>query len=304
MTAHSSFVKRPCPACGTAGGDEEVASSPRAEALSLEALGKLWTGFHDDRVFFSYHRCRECGLLFAPEFFTDGQLVELYSNLPPNMHIVPLPAIEATQREYFDAAEKAGTLEGGYLEIGPDVGHVLKHAVARGRFDHFWLFEPNLAVHDQLAAAAGGHPHHVFADMDDLSPVPEQSIGLAVMIQVLDHLLDPLRMLEQIRATLRPGGHLLIVTHNEASLLRKVTGRNWPPFCIQHPALFNPDSIAGLLRRAGYSEVSVGRSASHFPLDFLVRQAGRAAGLDLARLPLPKAIVGLKLGNMITLAKR
>lgn len=298
------FKPRPCPGCGSDRSAEEVCSDPRAESLSPDVLRRFWSGFHDDKVFFSYHRCHDCGLMFAPRYFDDGELAELYSDLAENMYVVPPAAIEATQRAYFDEAAKGGRLSGGYLEIGPDVGHVVKQAARKGNFDRFWLFEPNRSVHERLARNAEPHPHHVHAAMDDLSPVPTGSVGLAVMIHVLDHLLDPLAMLDQIRRTLRPGGKLLIVTHNEQSLLRRLTGRRWPPFCLQHPAIFSPASITGLLRRSGYCNVRVKRSVNYYPFSFLARQAGRALGLGLEQVPMPDAVIGLRLGNMITLAVR
>ena len=98
----------------------------------------------------------------------------------------------------------------------------MAQAARSGDFGHFWLFEPNLAIHDALRVAVDGGPATLLADMDDLSPVPDGSVGLAVMIHVLDHLLDPLETLSQLRAKLRPGGGLMIVTHNERSLLRRV----------------------------------------------------------------------------------
>ena len=63
------------------------------------------------------------------------------------------------------------------------------------------LYDQSLA---QQLAAAGGHPATVLPVMDDLSAVPDGTVGLAVMVHVLDHLLDPVAMLEQIRAKLLP----------------------------------------------------------------------------------------------------
>jgi hypothetical protein len=81
-------------------------------------------------------------------------------------------------------------------------------------------------------------------------------------------------------------------------------GRRWPPFCLQHPQLFSPASITSMLRRSGFASATVDRSTNYFPVDFLVKQAGKAIGLKFDRLPAPKASLGLKLGNMITMAKR
>jgi len=300
--AEAGFLERACPSCGAAAPAAEVQSDPPAEKLSFNDLRPHWTGLFKRKVFFSYDRCGTCGLLFAPTFFTPTQLEDLYSAMEPNMPDVTNGALDATQRGYFDAAAGDVPLEGGYLEIGPDVGFIVRHAAREGKFDEFWLFEPNEAVHAALADATEGKPHHISTGMTDFSSVPDGSVGLAVMVHVLDHLLDPVETLRQVRAKLRPDGALMIVTHNEASLLRRVMGTRWPPFCLQHPEIYNPDSISALLRRAGFGKVEVQRSRNYFPIGFMIRQAAWTAGIKLDWMPLPNAALGLKLGNILTLA--
>jgi SAM-dependent methyltransferase len=298
----NEFLDRACPACGATDRREEAHSPVRAETMTVEALRPYWSGLFSEKRFFTYHRCLGCGLLYNPAFFDGARLADLYSSMAPNMEVVSNDAIAATQKGYFDAGVAGARLDGGFLEIGPDAGHIVREAATRGAFDHFWLFEPNRAIHDTLRASASGRPATLLTDMDDLSPVPDGTVGLAVMVHVLDHLLDPLAMLTQIRAKLRPGGTLLIVTHNEKSLLRHLMGTRWPPFCLQHPELYNPATITGLLGRAGYGNVQVARSRNYFPLPFLARQAAWTVGLKLDRVPLPDVSLGLRLGNMLTLA--
>jgi SAM-dependent methyltransferase len=297
------FTLRPCPMCGANAAREEVHSRHRAEAMTVAALRPYWEGLFKEKPFFSYHRCATCGLLYAPYFFESDDLASLYAQMAPNMEVVSSDAIAATQRGYFAHAATRAALTGGYLEIGPDTGHVVGEAARKGGFDHFWLFEPNRAIHGQLRDAAAGRPATLLPDMDDLTAVPDGSIGLAVMVHVLDHLRDPLAMLAQVRAKLRPGGTLMIVTHNERSLLRRVMGTRWPPFCLQHPLLYNPATIGSLLTRAGFGDISVEASRNYFPLDFVARQAAWTLGVKPPRwLPLPRRAIGLRLGNMITLA--
>lgn len=297
------FQHRACPACGSRKSQDEVRSLRRAETLGFDTLRPFWTGLLKEKPFFTYHRCADCGLLFNPVYFHDHQLATLYAEMAPNMELVSNDAIVATQRGYFKRAAEATRLDGGYLEIGPDAGHIVVEAARAGTFNHFWLFEPNRAVHGQLREAAGGRPATLSSGMDDLSSVPDGSIGLAVMIHVLDHMLEPLAMLEQVRKKLRPGGAALIVTHNERSLLRWITGVRWPPFCLQHPELYNPRTMRRLLRRAGFHDIAVERSLNYFPIDFLARAAAWTIGVRLRRIPLPRKTIGLRLGNMLTLAR-
>lgn len=304
MRPDAPFQARNCPGCGDMGATPEISSTRRAEAMSFAAIRPYWTGLLKEKIFFSYHRCHACGLLFAPIFFSVAQLETLYASMAPNMDEVGSDAIGRTQRGYFEVAAKAGSLDGGYLEIGADVGHIVGHSAHRGDFDCFWLFEPNRAVHRQLAAATAGRPHTILTDMADLSAVPDASIGLAVMVHVLDHLLDPAAMLRQVRAKLRPGGTLLIVTHNEASLLRRVLGAKWPPFCLQHPQVYSPASITRLIADAGYRQIEVGPTRNYFPIGFLIRQAAWTVGIKLDAVPLPTVPVGLKLGNIVSVTRR
>lgn len=301
--AASDFPRLKCPSCCADDPVDEVSSARRAEDMTLDQLRPFWSGLFKEKVFFTYARC-PCGQMYAPHFFTPDQLGELYADMAPNMEDVPRPALEATQKGYWQAASARALPEGGYLEIGPDIGYMVRHAATEGSFDKFWLFEPNRAVHAELAAAAGDRPYLVATDMGDLSPVPDGSIALAVMIHVLDHLLDPLVILRQIQAKLKPGGVLMIVTHNEKSLLRSMIKVKFPPFCLQHPELYNPRSMTALLGRACFTDVDVGRSTNYFPIAFMVRQAAWTAGVDLSRAPLPKRSIGLKLGNMLTFAKK
>jgi SAM-dependent methyltransferase len=301
MTA-SEFNHRKCPLCSSDATHGGVHSKQTAQALTMDALQPFWSGLFKEKLFFSYHRCDYCGLLYNPVYFHDRQLAQLYADMAPNMDLVADDAIVATQQGYFERAAERTMLDGGYLEIGPDVGYIVANAARTGNFEHFWLFEPNLAIHDTLRANTGGRPASLFSDMSDLSPVPDNSVGLAVMIHVLDHLTDPLAMLQQVRAKLRPGGTLLVVTHNEQSLLRKALGVRWPPFCLQHPELYNPTTMRTMLQRAGLATIQVERSRNYFPVDFLARQAAWAMGLKLKKVPLPATPVGLRLGNILALA--
>ena len=303
MTDTIETASRACPDCGSFGGKVAAFSAPAAENLPPDALRPLWAGLDSKKAFFSYVRCADCALVYDPIYFTRQSLASLYADLEPNMDMVPPAMVADTQRGYFDAIAATGELSGGYLEIGPDVGYMVAEAARRGAFEHYWLYEPNRAVHDALRQATGARSATISDEMEDLSAVPDGSVGLAVMVHVLDHLIEPKAMVRQIARKLRPGGMLAIVTHNEGSLLRHVLGRRWPPFCLQHPQLFSPATMRGMLGRAGFDRVEVRAAANVFPADFLVRQAGQAAGLGLGKLPLPAIPLRLRLGNILTLAR-
>jgi len=262
-----------------------------------------WNGFFKDKVFFSYKRCSNCGMLYAPIFFTPSQLEELYAQMPPNMDIVPVEALRKTQKGYFDIFKAHSALTGEYIEIGPDVGLFTENCVREGNFDRYWLFEPNRNVASALVTTMQGRPHEIIPDMFGFSTIPDGAASAAVMVHVLDHLLDPVATLRDLRQKLSPNSHLAIVTHDESSLLSRLFGKRWPAFCLQHPEIYNPRSMRRLLDTAGFEVLELRKTVNVFPVQFLLRNLLWALGWKVKNVPsFGSMTVGLKLGNMITIA--
>lgn len=299
------FLSRDCHACGTSATKclPDTASTPTAEASGYESLVPIWNGFFKKKLFFSYCRCSSCGLLYAPVFFTPKQLEALYAQMPPNMDVVPMDALRKTQRGYFETMQSASPPDGDYIEVGPDIGLFTENCVRKSSFQKYWLLEPNRNVAASLSAAMQDKPHEIIHDMFGFSNVPDSAAGAAVMIHVLDHLLDPVATLKELRQKLKPGSVVAIVTHDESSLLRRIFKKRWPPFCLQHPAIYNPKSITHLLDRAGYDVIQIRKTVNYFPLQFLLRHLLWALGLKVKSVPTFGGLtLGLKLGNMITIA--
>ena len=300
----NGYLSRICPICGSKPpAKPEISSSVPAETKSFESLVPYWNGFFKEKVFFSYFRCETCGLLYTPVFFTGPQLEQLYAQMPPNMDVVPATSLERTQRGYFDALKSAVPLEGGFIEVGPDVGLFTKNCVKDARFSQYWLFEPNRDVEATLSSTMGDTKFHIIHDMFGFSQVPDGAASVAVMVHVMDHLLDPVSTLRELKGKLAPDANVMLVTHDEASLLRRVIGWKWPAFCLQHPEIYNLKTMRKLFEAAGYEVVKQTRTVNYFPVSFLLKQLLWALGLRIDAVPsFGQIAVGLKLGNMLTIA--
>lgn len=281
-----------------------------AESLVFDALKEQWHGFFKDtdmaRSFFSYLRCQDCGLLFCPTYFSEQQLERLYQDMPDNTASVDLSALEKTQYGYFKTLLPYLTqLKGDYFEMGPDIGLFTKHVVHQNKFDTIWLAEPNQAVWPNLQQLLGSRPHGLFSDLLKEDPIPNTTLSAAVMIHVLDHVLDPVKVLSHLYAKMQTGAILMLVTHDESSWLAKILQQRWPAYCLQHPQLYHPNSISNLLSKAGFKTLEIQKTYNHFPLGYLLNHLIWALGVkkklfpDWNRLQVP-----LKLGNIITLAEK
>ncbi len=88
--------------------------------------------------------------------------------------------------------------------------------------------------------------------------VPESPYEVAVLSNVLEHSLNPRRMLMDVHRVLTSGGQIWISCPNSLSWLRTVFGKHWinwhVPFHISH---FSPETLRRLLAETGYVDVQV-----------------------------------------------
>lgn len=85
---------------------------------------------------------------------------------------------------------------------------------------------------------------------------PENSFDAITLYEVIEHINNPAKILEECRRILRPGGALIIETGNTDSWTRMVRGRDWDFFNLQllggHISFFNSKSIAVLAKKSGF----------------------------------------------------
>lgn len=296
---------RACPCCGAAEGELLVASAPPGECCDWAVLKESWRGFFKKKTILSYRRCQNCRLLYAPLYFTDDALVELYGNMPDNTAGLPRELLRATQNGYYQFLRRYDSLAGDYFELGPDTGLFTGFVAADKREGKFWLYEPNKAVWPDLKTSVAGRSHEVRPEMHDFSAVPDGSLGTIVMIHVLDHLPDARQVLAQLCRKMRSGGRLLVVTHDERSLLARLLGVRWPAYCLQHPHLFNRRTTAEFLRQCGFRVLETRKSVNHFPATYLLKHLLFALGATKlsALLEGRSVVLPLRLGNIMTVAE-
>jgi SAM-dependent methyltransferase len=139
---------------------------------------------------------------------------------------------------------------GRLLDIGCNEGRGLTLYRRNG-------FSPEGLELNSHAAAAARARGFVVHEVDLREFRPTEPFDRAVLSNVLEHALDPRRMLADVHRILKPGGEVWISLPNSRSWLRRLFGRSWinwhVPFHITH---FSADRLHRLLAESGFAVVA------------------------------------------------
>jgi len=222
---------------------------------------------------YTLHECRACDVLFAGSARGAAELDELYhQQYYAYADFVVAPTVRASLERLVRGAAPfrqtgrwldIGYGEGGLLTVAGELGwecygseispRVLEYGRRRG-----WIVSPDPAADPRF---------------------PRGGFDVVTMIELLEHLTAPSRMLAIAAASLRPGGLLYLTTPNVRSLNRRVLGLRWstvaPP---EHLVLWSVRAVRRVLAHAGF-EVQGIRTEGLNPAEMVARFAPARAGV-------------------------
>jgi 2-polyprenyl-3-methyl-5-hydroxy-6-metoxy-1,4-benzoquinol methylase len=223
------------------------------------------------------HRCGRCGVLQARVI--EQELTTAYTRMVDEAYVAEEAARRATARKLLAAASPyVGGDSPLVLDVGCGVGLLLDEARRRG-----WRTQ-GVELSDWGVRRAGHLGLDVFQGILEEAGFAPSSFDAVFMIDVLEHLADPVRTLARVSQVLRPGGVLCLVTPDADSAAARVLGRRWWGMLPGHVVLFPHRRLCELLRTVGFGIRSQRPGALRFSLDYWVGSAGGyLPGTTLAR---------------------
>jgi 2-polyprenyl-3-methyl-5-hydroxy-6-metoxy-1,4-benzoquinol methylase len=235
--------------------------TPEEFACTSDALAQ-----HDDIL-----QCRACGMVSSRPTLDPQAIVHTYSEMTDDDYLVERQG----RRDLFGWVldEMDGFLVPGrrLLEIGSNVGLFLQVASERG-YDAKGV-EPSRWAVDLGRTRFGVDLAQ--GTVDDLSE-PASSADAVVMLDVLEHLVDPVSDLSKLRGMLKPTGLLALSTINLAGLHGRLRDGRWPWFIRPHLHYFTPETLDATLHTAGFRLVHWSSVPRSFHLSYVARRAGRS----------------------------
>lgn len=205
------------------------------------------------RVHWAIVRCRICGVVAVDpqptaESAQQAYTAEGYGFARSHRADIFLGGIPYSTRVLAEIETRAG--KGTLLDVGCATGEFLLTARARGWAVHGIEVSPH--------AAAVAHQRGLRVSIGTLAQahLAPNSFDAVTMLDVIEHVSDPLEELKTVHRLLRPGGVLCLETPNWNSVYRHLLGRRWAAMQPRlHLFHFDAPAVQGMLRRAGFDPI-------------------------------------------------
>jgi 2-polyprenyl-3-methyl-5-hydroxy-6-metoxy-1,4-benzoquinol methylase len=232
------------------------------------------------------------------------EIVDGYTQVVDEMYL----AEEQSRRElftWFADAMSGYALKGRrLLEVGANVGLFMHVAGERG-WDVRGVEPSKWAVQEGIRRFGVSLKQGTIEELDE----PDGSADAVVLLDVLEHLSDPVGALAGLRRIVDDEGILILSTVNLSGVHARVRNGNWPWFIRSHLHYFSPETLHTTLARAGFQMVRWEIVPRAFHLSYIAHRAAGGGNVlgkfveRMARIADPKVPVGW-LGDITFVAAR
>jgi 2-polyprenyl-3-methyl-5-hydroxy-6-metoxy-1,4-benzoquinol methylase len=222
----------------------------------------------DDRygVTLALWTCEDCGFIHADAAEVED-LVELYSQLEDTSYRDGEDARARQMRWLLELAKRSHPSARTGLDIGAASGLLVGEGRAVGL--EMVGVEPS---HSLVQAAREERGLEV---LQGVYPHPElegQTFDLVFLVDVIEHVSDPLALLRACGAALAPGGRAIVVTPDIGSPAARMLRHRWWHLRLAHVGYFDANSFAEAAKRAGLHVCEQVRAKWFFPVGYLARR--------------------------------
>jgi len=259
-----------------------------------------------DQRHFEVVRCMQCDLLFSDLGFSESltqygyhESEYYYKDLEPSITDSYLPYIKkATERVRFKNL---------FVEIGGGRGFLLKEGVSLG-FKKAIEIEPSENAFKIFSAAS--HAEKFFHESFTRESLRGEKADLICFFQVLDHMSNPKKFLEDVYFNLNAQGVILCVVHDASAILNKILGRRSPIYDVAHTCFFTRETIKKFFTSVGYKKIEVFPVSNSYPLFYWLHLSPLPCGVKkivqmiLKMLKLDHFKLSLRAGNLGVIASK
>ncbi|HEX8400913.1 MAG TPA: class I SAM-dependent methyltransferase [Allosphingosinicella sp.] len=222
-----------CPLCGS--------------SLAGDRVRRL-SGFEKDHLV----ECRTCGFVFSllkPNEQDYERVYGSYDYVSEDDRRTPLSIDKEREvAKRLLAYKKTGKV----IDLAAGAGRFLEHFRELGFECHATEFSEEMCGYLE-AKGFRTHRGGLFPETAE-----KASFDIAIFTEIIEHINNPIPVLQTICDLLRPGGCIYITTPNFASIERRVIGPSWGMLTWpEHITYWTPRHIQHALRKTGFRKASI-----------------------------------------------
>ena len=229
-----------------------AAGGERMASVVCPVCGSSVARAHWDCGSFAVKRCTGCGHFYQnpqPVFddlksrYQDSYFEYELSNEEDFFRLMLL----GLQDIGFPVWEESLRCKGAFLDIGCATGLLLEHMQNRG-----WKVHGAEICASSARYGIEKRRVDIFTGPVEEAPFAPQSFSLIHFTHLIEHVVDPRKLLARIRELLVPGGAAVIVTPNRKGLQARLLRRAWRSCIADHLNLFDKKGLKRILCEMGF----------------------------------------------------
>ncbi|MBI2833838.1 MAG: class I SAM-dependent methyltransferase [Acidobacteria bacterium] len=262
-------------------------SCPACESRRVRQLGS--------KGVYVMSACRSCGTVFTLAGSAD-ELKPLYDHYYDAARFAT-PRVVASSLATLVGSAEPYRHTGRWLDIGFGEGSLLELVQ-----QHAWM-PYGTEVSPRVLDMGSARGWIVTSNPEADARFGAASFDVISMIELVEHVPDPARVLQNAARWLRPGGLLYLTTPNAGSLNRRLLGLGWSIFSPpEHLTIWSASGLRVALTRAGFRVIRM-RAEGFNPFEIVARTRsinGREAEVDRNQtgLRLNQALSSSRIGRV------
>lgn len=240
-----------CNFCGKDDTDADILFEPEPQRIPAgkEELMDIYSSAGRDIFYERLLRCKNCGLIYLSPRPKAQLIIDGYTRSEDRRY---LSQEKTRQRTYRNCIKIIKNLResGRLLDVGAACGIFVK--VARDAGYDACGIEPSVWM---CKVAKDYYNVSVLPAVLEEAKFADNSFDIITMWDVLEHILDPMRTLKEVKRILRPGGLLLINCPCIDDPLAKIFGRHWWFLVSIHLFYFNSKTLSLYLDSLGFEKI-------------------------------------------------
>jgi SAM-dependent methyltransferase len=294
----------PCFLCGA--DDYDVVYEAQYELEKDRDPVEKFRASGDELLIDRLVKCRRCSFQYVNPRLRGDLVFGSYTEGEDPAYVSQLSARERTFDASLAEIEAALGRTGRLLDIGTAAGAFVAAARKRG-------WEAEGSEPNRWLAEWGARHYGIQIRQGSVfdQPYEAASFDVVTLWDVIEHTLDPRRMLDHCRSLLKPGGLLVVNYPDIGSWAARAMGRRWLFLTSVHLYYFDRGTMRRMLESTGFAVTAIRPHVQRLEFDYILfrgsvlsqRLSTAARGLIRA-IRLSRAQVPYWLGQTFVLARR